>query len=164
MDASCSVFHILIFLCANHARPRLDEIDGAVALDGDVLCRDHLDGFLCDHASEKGCRVGQLCSRCSSTVEGDEMSRRVSDDVRLTALRWRRRARRAVRRHRLRCFAPFDEGFQWSEVILSRERTRRTGRGAWTFPLDRRPERPLANPVNMAVGESAIHVPNAALS
>lgn len=49
------------FSCADRARPRVDEINDTVALDGDVLLRDHLDGFLRDHASEKGGRVGELC-------------------------------------------------------------------------------------------------------
>lgn len=69
-----------MLLRTDHTRPSVDEIDDAVTLDGDVLFRDHLDGFLCNHASEEGCSVGKLCGRrpsaergeyCEMTQEGD---------------------------------------------------------------------------------------------
>ena len=35
-------------------------IDDAITLDGDILFHDHLDGFLCDHASEEDCGIGKV--------------------------------------------------------------------------------------------------------
>lgn len=61
----------LVLSCADHARPRVNEIDDAVTLDGDVLFRDHLGSFLCDHAAEEGCGVGELCGRGPDPEDGE---------------------------------------------------------------------------------------------
>lgn len=74
--------------CTDYASRSIDEIDDAVPFHGDVLLREHLDGFLCDHASEKGCRVGQLGGWCAGAgrarVRENARSRRLLRGLQLS--------------------------------------------------------------------------------